>query len=116
MSARSPLAPDIERVRIYVHDALSQWDGTTLSHCEECCDLLRTAVEGLKAIEKAFENGAVSDGDVRQEFDRLKVDIRLLTRRVDASASFWRGLEQRIDAGSRTALPANGHLALQREA
>jgi hypothetical protein len=82
-----------------MHGALMNWDAGSLPCCEECCELLRSAIGELEGAWRAAEEGAPASMGTRKRLYQLRADVGLMVRLVDASTAFCRGLALRIGAG-----------------
>ena len=99
MTAGDQLGEHVERAESHMHGALKNWDAGSLPRCEECCELLRQAIGELEDAWRAAEKGAPASAAVRKRLYRLRADVGVMVRLVDASTAFCRGLALRIGAG-----------------
>ena len=98
MIAEAPIGELIGRAEARTHDALKNWDASSLPRCEECCELLRGAIAELEGAWRAAESGASRSAGTRKRLYQLRADVGVMIRLVDASTAFCRGLALRIGA------------------
>ena len=100
MTAGDQLGEYVRRAESHMHGALKNWDAGSLPRCEECCDLLRTAIRELEGAWQAAEKGAPASVALKKRLCRLRADVGTMVRLVDASTAFCRGMALRIGAGA----------------
>ena len=111
MTAADQLGECVGRAESHMHGALKNWDAGSLPRCEECCELLRQAIGELESAWQAAEKGARASAAVKKRLYRLRADVGVMVRLVDASTAFCRGLALRIGAGASD-LPGDSQAAL----
>jgi hypothetical protein len=111
MTAADQLGEYVERAGSHMHGALKNWDAGSLPRCEECCELLRTAIGELESAWQAAEKGAPASVAVKKRLYQLRADVGTMVRLVDASTAFCRGMALRIGAGGNE-VPGDSQAAL----
>ena len=99
MTTGDQLAECVGRAQSHMQGALKNWDACSLPRCEECCELLRRAIGELESAWQAAEKGVPASAAVKKRLYRLRADVGVMVRLVDAATAFCRGLALRIGAG-----------------
>ena len=99
MTAGGPLGEYVGRAESRLRGALKNWDAGSLPRCEDCCELLRSAIGQLEGAWQAAEKGASASVAVKKRLYQLRADVGTMVRLVDASTAFCRGMAVRIGAG-----------------
>jgi hypothetical protein len=105
------LDESVGRAQSHLHSALKNWDACSLPRCEECCELLRRAIGELESAGQAAEKGVPASAAVKKRLYRLRADVGVMVRLVDAATAFCRGLALRIGAGGNQ-VPGDPHAVL----
>jgi len=111
MMAGDQFGECVGRAENHLHGALQNWDAGSLPRCEECCELLRQAIGELESAWQAAEKGARASAAVKKRLYRLRADVGVMVRLVDASTAFCRGLALRIGVGGNQ-VPGDPHAVL----
>ena len=99
MTAGGDLCEHVDRARGRLDRALNYWDAGSLPRCQECCELLCSAIEDLEGAWRAAEKGSPASAAVKKRLYQTRADVGVMIRLVDASTAFCRGLALRIGAG-----------------
>jgi hypothetical protein len=103
VSAAEGLLESVTRAQVSVRSALVSWDAGSLQQCEETCVLLRTALADLEAARRVAEEHHLRNcGSGQRQLAGMRADVGVLTRLVDASTAFGRGLALRVTTGGLT--------------
>ena len=94
MSAESGVMAHIAAAEGHVRRARQLWNPTSVSDCAVCAEQLQRAASEIKAACQDAADG-LATADARVRLDRLRGDVQVLSRLVDAALAFSRGLELR---------------------
>jgi hypothetical protein len=106
MNPAPVLLSHIERVEHHVRNARQSWSAASGPHCAECLQHLEEAIAGMHQAQTAAAGGNASGAKARLR--RLQQDISLLSRLVDASIAFYRGLALHSGMEEAISSPARG--------
>jgi|SRR5579871_3521339 len=81
----------IERAEHYVRQAHESWNAARPERCIECLRHLQNAVSEMQQAQRAVVPGE-GPAEARGRLERLRQDIGLLGKLVDAANAFYRGL------------------------
>jgi hypothetical protein len=97
------LLSHIERVERHLWNARQSWRAASGPHCAECLRHLEEAIAGMHLAQTAAAGGG-NAYEAKARLRRLQQDINLLSRLVDASIAFYRGLA--LHSGMEEAAPS----------
>ena len=80
----------VERAAGYVDRARRNWDSSVLAECTACVAELEQAQAALREVQKEAISGSAPEAAARLE--RVREDLAVLARLVDAAIAFHRGL------------------------
>jgi hypothetical protein len=106
MTAESGFLARIAAAEGHIRNARRSWNPASLSACAECTDQLQQAIDAMTVAEAAAEGLAPAGFNPR--LDRLRADVDILSRLVDAAVAFNRGLALRIGSGQSTVAEVTG--------
>lgn len=90
----------IGRTRIWLGAAIDLWDAGDLSRCQQCCTLLKSAIEELEVARVIVSSrGVTGIRDLSGQLDELRSETTRMMHVVDASTAFCRGMASRIGIG-----------------
>jgi hypothetical protein len=107
MNPAPVLFSHIERVEHHVRNARQSWSAAGGPHCAECLQHLEEAIAGMHQAQTAAAGGGNASG-AKARLGRLQQDINLLSRLVDASIAFYRGLALHSGMEEAISSPARG--------
>jgi len=91
----------VARSQAYLRDALEQWDASDLQASERVCDFLRRASDELERARRGFDAGPrAGRAKATLHLAWIRSDAARLTRLIEASQAFHRGLALRMCADS----------------
>jgi hypothetical protein len=103
MNPAPVLLTHIERVEHHLWKARQSWSDANGPHCAECLQHLQEAIDEMHQAQAAAISGSTaSEASIRLR--RLQQEVNLLSRLVDASIAFYRGLA--LHSGMEEAVPS----------
>ena len=103
MNTAPVLLSHIEGVEHHLGKARQSWSAASGPRCAECLQHLQEAIAGMHQAQTAAANSSAAS-EVKARLWRLQRDINLLSRLVDASIAFYRGLA--LHSGMEEAVPS----------
>jgi hypothetical protein len=103
MNPAPVLLSHIDRVEDHLWKARQSWSATGGPNCAECLQHLQEAIAGIHQAQAAAASGSTAS-EAKARLRRLQQDINLLSRLVDASIAFYRGLA--LHSGMEEAAPS----------
>ena len=94
MTAQTELLARITLAEGHIRNARHAWDPSSISASAECAEHLQQAIAEMNAACQAASNGPAAPG-ASQRLARLRSDVEVLSRLVDAAIAFGRGLALR---------------------
>lgn len=94
MNHRAEFLASVEQAEHHVGNARRRWDPASMERCSECIQELQDAVAAMESAQRAAAH-ATSMPELKQRLERLGRDLQTLSRSVDASLAFCRGLALR---------------------
>ena len=94
MTEANRLLAHIARAESHVHEARQAWDPTCMDACQECAEALQRAVAEMEAA-CACATDSPAAPESKPRLVRLRDEVDVLGRLVDAATAFCRGLELR---------------------
>src|SRR5215469_12574387 len=91
MSPATAVLLHIERAEHHVRQAHDSWSAAQPERCIECLRHLQEAVSEMHQAQRAVVPG-MGPAEARGRLERLRQDIGLLGKLVDAANAFYRGL------------------------
>ena len=101
------LLSHIERVEHHLLKARQSWSAANGPHCAECLQHLQEAIDEMHQAQAAAASGS-SASEANARLRRLQHDVNLLSRLVDASIAFYRGLALHSGIEEAAPSPARG--------
>jgi hypothetical protein len=107
MNPAPVLLTHIERVEHHLWKARQSWSDANGPHCAECLQHLQEAIDEMHQAQAAAISGSTaSEASIRLR--RLQQEVNLLSRLVDASIAFYRGLALHSGIEETAPSPARG--------
>lgn len=94
MSGEAGVLARITAAEGHIRNARQSWDPSSLSACAECAEQLQQATSAMQAAVEATAAGPTPSG-TRARLERLRSEVEVLSRLVDAATAFNRGLALR---------------------
>ena len=94
MSGEAGVLARITAAEGHIRNARQAWDPSSVPGCAECAEELQQATSAMQAALEATAAGPAPSG-TRARLDRLRSDVEVLSRLVDAAIAFSRGLALR---------------------
>jgi len=107
MKPAPALLSHIERAEHHLGNARQSWSAAGGPHCAECLQHLEEAVAEMHQAQTAAAGGGTAS-EAKARLRQLQRDINLLSRLVDASIAFYRGLALHSGMEEAISSPARG--------
>jgi hypothetical protein len=107
MNPAPVLLSHIERVEHHFWNARQSWSAASGPHCAECLQHLQEAIAAMHQAQTAAAIGG-NACEAKARLRRLQQDINLLSRLVDASIAFYRGLALHSGMEEAASSPVRG--------
>jgi hypothetical protein len=104
MNTSPALLSHIDRVEDHIRKARQSWTAASGPDCAECLRQLQEAIAGMHQAQAAAASGS-SAAEAKARLRRLQQELNLLSRLVDASIAFYRGLA--LHSGMEEAIPSS---------
>ena len=103
MNSAQVLLSHIDRVEHHLWKARGSWSAASGPDCAECLRHLQEAIAGMHQTQTAAASGSAAS-EAKARLRQLQQDLDLLSRLVDASIAFYRGLA--LHSGMEEAVPS----------
>ncbi len=107
MTGRADLLAEVEQAEQHVHNARRNWNPTSLEHCAGCIQELQDAVAAMESAQRVASQAAGSP-EVKARLEHLRTDLETLSRAVDATLAFCRGMALRTGQPEPEQYPVEG--------
>jgi hypothetical protein len=107
MNPAPALLSHIERVEHHMSKARQSWSAANGPRCAECLQNLQEAIDEMHLAQAAAISGSTAS-EANARLRRLQQDVNLLSRLVDASIAFYRGLALHSGIEETAPSPARG--------